>query len=310
MALQDYLQELKDPSRPLLASRLSEFSSLSPEEAEAFSGVWPEVEVARRRQLLRRLLELAEDNVEMDFDRVFTTALTDGDADVRALGVQGLWEHESRDVIAPLITLLRNDPSATVRAEAATSLGRFVLRAEFQRLHPADSRRIEEALRAAVDDATESLEVRGRAMESIGALSAPWVRDSIENAYRSKNWRLRISAVHAMGRNCDPRWFPLLASELERDSPEMRFEAATACATCCDESAVPHLKPLLEDEDAEVQEAAIAALGEIGGDEAREALEEMNRHPETRVREAVASALEELEFNEDPLGFNLPKKGR
>ncbi|MGA2285771.1 MAG: HEAT repeat domain-containing protein [Dehalococcoidia bacterium] len=308
MALEDYLQELKDPSRPLLASRLSELSSLSPDEAQTFSGVWPEIEVARRRQLLRRLLELAEDNVEMDFDRVFTTALKDEDADVRSLAVQGLWEHESRDVIPPLIELLRNDPSATVRAEAATSLGTFVLRAEFQRLHPADSRRIEEALRAAID-ADQSMEVRGRAMESVGALSAPWVRDRIENAYRSKNWRLRVSAVHAMGRNCDPRWFSLLTSELESDSPEMRFEAATACASCCDESAIPHLKPLLEDEDAEVQEAVIAALGEIGGEEAREALEEMARHPEARVREAVASALEELEFNEDPLGFNLPKKG-
>ncbi len=310
MALEDYLEELKDRSRPLLASRIAELSSLSQEEAESFSRVWPEVEVARRRQLLRRLLELAEDNVEMDFDRVFTTALDDEDADVRALAVQGLWEHEGRDVIAPLIETLRNDPSATVRAEAAASLGRFVLRAEFQRLHPADSRRIEEALRAAVDDDAESPEVRGRAMESVGALSAPWVRESIESAYRSKNWRLRVGAVHAMGRNCDPRWFSLLASELESDSPEMRFEAATACASCCDESAVPHLKPLLEDDDAEVQEAAIAALGEIGGQEAREALEEMNRHPEARVREAVAEALEELEFNEDPLGFNLPRKGR
>ncbi len=310
MALQDYLEELKDPSRPLLASRLSELSSLSPEEAETFSGVWPQVEVARRRQLLRRLLELAEDNVEMDFDRISMTALKDEDADVRALAVQGLWEHEGRDIIAPLIEILKSDPSASVRAQAATALGSFVLRAEFRRLHIADSHRIEEALRSAIDDPNESPEVRGRAMESTGALSAPWVRDSIENAYRSKNWRLRVSAVHAMGRNCDPRWFSLLTSELASDSPEMRFEAATACASCCDESAVPHLKPLLEDEDAEVQEAAIAALGEIGGEEARKALEEMNHHPEVRVREAVAEALEEMDFNEDPLGFNLPKKGR
>ncbi len=310
MSLEDYLEQLKDPSRPLLASRLSELSSLSPEEAQAFLDAWPAIAVARRRQLLRRLLELAEDNVEMDFDRVFMTVLSDPDPEARALAVQGLWEHQDRDAIVPLIDLLQNDASATVRAEAATALGSFVLRAEFQRLHSTDTRRIDEALRAAIDAADESLEVRGRAMESIGALSAPWVRDSIENAYRSKNWRLRLSAVHAMGRNCDPRWFPLLSSELESDSPEMRFEAVTACASCCDESAVPHLKPLLEDEDAEVQEAAIAALGEIGGQEAREALEELNRHPEARVREAVASALEELEFNEDPLGFNLPKGGR
>jgi HEAT repeat protein len=245
----------------------------------------------------------------MDFDRIFMTALQDDDANVRALAVQGLWEHEGRDVIPPLIEMLKGDPSASVRAEAAMTLGSFVLRAEFQRLHAADSRRIEEALRSAIDDPNESPEVRGRSMESIGALSAPWVRDSIENAYRGKNWRLRVGAVHAMGGNCDPRWFPLLASELASDAPEMRFEAATACGSCCDESAVPLLKLLLEDEDAEVQEAAIAALGEIGGEEAREALKEMNGHPEARVREAVAEALEEMDFNEDPLGFNIPKRG-
>jgi HEAT repeat protein len=305
MPTSEYLEELKDPSRPLLASRLVELSSLLPDEAPALAGVWPQIGVARRRQILRRLLDLAEDNVEMDFDRVFMVALKDNDAEARALAVQGLWEHEDRDVIAPMIDILRNDPSAAVRAEAAIALGSFVLRAEFQRLNTADSRRIEEALRAVVEDSAESPEVRGRALESVGALSTSWVRGSIESAYRSGNWRLRVSAVHAMGRNCDPNWLPLLTNELRSDAPEMRFEAVTACASCCGESAVPLLKPLLEDEDAEVQEAAIAALGEIGGAAAKRALEEMDDHPEPRVREAVAAALEEIEFNEDPLGFHI-----
>jgi len=304
MPTDEYLGELKDPSRPLLASKLVELSSLLPEEAPALAAAWPQIEVARRRQILRRLLDLAEDNVEMDFDRVFMVALKDDDAEARALAVQGLWEHEDRDVIAPLIDILRNDRSPAVRVEAATALGSFVLRAEFQRLNTMDSHRIEEALRTTIDDAAESPDVRGRALESVGALSASWVRSSIENAYRSGNWRLRVSAVHAMGRNCDPNWLPLLTKELTSDAPEMRYEAATACASCCGESAVPLLKPLLEDEDAEVQEAVIAALGEIGGEAAKRVLREIDEHPEPRVREAVAAALEEIEFNEDPLGFH------
>jgi HEAT repeat protein len=306
MPIEDYLGELKDPSRPLLASKLGELSSLLPHEAPTLAEAWLQIEVARRRQILRRLLDLAKDNAEMDFDAVFMVVLKDGDAEARALAVQGLWEHEERDVIAPLIDILRSDPSATVRAAAAITLGSFVLRGEFEQLTAVDSRRIEEALRAAIGDSAESPEVRGRALESIGALSASWVRGSIENAYRSNNWRLRVSAVHAMGRNCDPNWLPLLTAELASDAPEMRFEAATACASCCGESAVPFLKPLLEDEDAEVQEAAIAALGEIGGDAAKRALEEIDDHPEPRVREAVAAALEEIEFNEAALGFHLP----
>ncbi len=305
MSLEAYLRELKDPSRPVLASRLSELSSLPSEQVSALAEVWPQIQLGRRRQVLRRLLDLAEDNVELDFDPVFMFALSDEDAEVRALAVQGLWEHEDREVITPLIKILKADPSAAVRAEAAKSLGSFVLRAEFQRLHPSDSRRVEEALRSVVDDPSESPDVRGRALEAAGALSNSWVHHSIEIAYRSSNWRLRVSAVHAMGRNCDLNWLPVLMDELASDVPEMRFEAATACASCCDESAVPHLKPLLEDEDKEVQEAAIAALGEIGGEAAKRALREIDDHPEPRIREAVAAALEAIEFNEDPLGFHL-----
>jgi HEAT repeat protein len=305
MSVEEYLEELKDPSRPLLASRLSGLSSLLPEESRLLSQVWPQAQVARRRQILRRLLDLAEDNVEMDFDAVFMVALSDDDAEARALAVQGLWEHDDRDAIAPLIEMLKKDHSPGVRASAAIALGSFVLRAEFEQLSEADSRRVAEALRAAIDDGDESPEVRGRALEAIGALSASWVRGSIDNAYHRGDWRLRVSAVHAMGRNCDPHWLPVLTEELASDAPEMRFEAATACASCCGEVAVPLLKPLLEDDDAEVQEAAISALGEIGGNEAKRALKEIGDHPEPRVREAVAAALEEIEFNEDTLGFQL-----
>jgi HEAT repeat protein len=305
MSVEEYLEELKDPSRPLLASRLSGLSSLLPEESRLLSQVWPQAQVARRRQILKRLLDLAEDNVEMDFDAVFMVALNDDDAEARALAVQGLWEHDDRDAIAPLIEMLKKDPSPGVRASAAIALGSFVLRAEFEQLSEADSRRVAEALRAAIDDGDESPEVRGRALEAIGALSASWVRGSIDNAYHRGDWRLRVSAVHAMGRNCDPHWLPVLTEELASDAPEMRFEAATACASCCGEVAVPLLKPLLEDDDAEVQEAAISALGEIGGNEAKRALKEIGDHPEPRVREAVAAALEEIEFNEDTLGFQL-----
>jgi HEAT repeat protein len=305
MAIEQYLEELRDPSRPLLASRLSELSALLPDEVPLLEQQWPQIHLTRRRQILRRLLDLAEDNVELNFDALFVTALSDEDPEARALAIQGLWEHEGRDIISPLIEMLRNDRSETVRAQAAIALGSFVLRSELQRLHAMDARRVEEALRAAIDDQHESQEVQARALESVGPLSNSWIRGTIEKAYHGPNHRLRVSAVHAMGLNCDPHWFPDVQQELASDDPEMRFEAATACASCCDESAVPLLKPLLEDEDAEVQEAAIMALGEIGGGEATRALAEIHDHPEPRVREAVAAALEEMEFNEDPLGFHV-----
>ena len=164
-----------------------------------------------------------------------------------------------------------------------------------------DSRRIEEALRAAIDDSAESPEVRGRALESIGALSASWVRGSIENAYRSGDWRLRVSAVHAMGRNCDPHWLPAAngrsSAATTRRCASRRPPPARPAATS---RPSPFSSRCSRTTDAEVQEAAIAALGEIGGDEAKRALEEIGDHPEPRVREAVAAALEETGVQRGP----------
>ena len=50
--------------------------------------------------------------------------------------------------------------------------------------------------------------MRGRALESLGARSEPWVRDLIEEAYDSGDRRLQISAVHAMGTSADSQWLP------------------------------------------------------------------------------------------------------
>ncbi len=303
MVLDSYLEELKDRAQPLAASRLSRLSALGNDELAAFGDAWRQVDVTRRRRVIRRLLDLAEDNVELDFDAVFITGLGDEDAEVRFMAVQGLWEYEGRDLISPLIGLLERDPDPGVRAQAALALGSFALRAEFQQLSAADGEGVDTALHAAIDNPTETVEVRARALEAAGARSLSWVRRSIEEAYRSPDRRLRVGAVHAMGRHCDPRWLPILMRELSSDDAEMRFEAANACALMGGEAAVPELVALLEDEDAEVQEAAVAALGEIGGEEAKAALEDLKGHPEARMREAAAVALDVMDFNEDPLGF-------
>jgi HEAT repeat protein len=249
------------------------------------------------------LLELAEDNVELDFNPVFIAVLKDDDAEVRFTAIQGLWEYEGRELIPSLIEILHRDPEPEVRAQAALALGGYVMKAEFERLSDSDSKRIEQALQAAIENPEENVEVRARALEAAGARSVPWVRRSIEEAYRGSDHQMRVSAIHAMGRHCDPRWVPIIIQELSSDDPEMRYEAATACASICSEGAVPDLISLTEDEDAEVQEAAVSALGEIGGEQAKTALERLTRHPETRVRDAAASALERIDFDEDPMGF-------
>jgi hypothetical protein len=301
---QEYLVELNDEGRPLKATRLVQLSHLADEEERAFLDAWPQIGTERRRQVVHQLGELAEDNVELNFDAIFLACLSDVDPEVRAVAIRGLWEYEQRDLIEPLIDLLQSDDSAFVRAEAALGLGRFVLQCEFGSLPDRYFRQVEQALRRTIDDDGQELEVRGRALEAIGACSLPWVREAIDRAYRSNNQRLRVSGIHAMGRNCDASWLPILLEELKSDDPEMRFEAVLACGSLAEEAAVPHLAPLLEDEDIEVREVTIAALGEIGGRQARAVLLRYLEDPSRSMREAVQEALSLVDFAEDPLSFS------
>lgn len=305
MSFDTLLAELADASRPVRASTLTALSALGPAETSRFLTVWPDLPDVRRRQIVVKLVQLAEDNVELNFDTVYLMALADADADVRLAAVQGLWEYEGRDLINHLIGLLRFDLDARVRAEAALGLGRFALLAEFGRLAEVDADRVDDALRRAAADAGEAAEVRGRAIEAVGARSLPWVTDLIREAYAGGERRLRISAIHAMGRSCDARWLDDVIHELKNEDPEFRYEAATASGAIGDAAAVPHLVPLLDDADPEVQEAAIHALGEIGGREAKKALEQALDTRDERVREAIEQALAEADFYDDPLGFRL-----
>jgi HEAT repeat protein len=305
VSLEDYLVELADPSAPLAVARLVNLSNLVPDEASAFKEAWRGTDVQRRRQVVRQLVELAEDNVELNFDAVFLVSLSDPDAEVRRSGICGLWEYEGRDLIPTLVALLFEDADQRVRGEAALALGRYALKAELGEIRASDASIVDDALRRTIADPEQTAEVRARAVEAVGARSQPWALQIIEDAYHSGQHRLRVSALHAMGRNCDARWLSTLVRELKSDDAEMRYEAATACGSLGDEAAVPHLMPLLKDDDAEVQEAAIQALGQIGGQEAKRALEDCLGSPEERVRDAALAALAEVDFGEDPLAFKL-----
>jgi HEAT repeat protein len=309
MLVESYLRELADCGRPLKIAKLTNLSALTCEERQVFAALWPQIDPERRLQVVQQLNELAEDNVELDFSGVFWECLSDSDARVRVTAIDGLWEYEERDLIAPLNALLGSDEDVQVRAGAALALGRFVVLGEFGSLRPSDVTAIEDALTATINDAAETEEVRARAIEAIGARSEPWVRDLIAEAYNSGAHRLQVSAVHAMGRSCDAYWLPDVIQQLHSYEAELRYEAAVASGMIGDKRAVSHLSVLMNDMDSEVQEMAIEALGEIGGSEARAVLTRELNHPEERVRTVVrevlssmdlAGALGDDDFDEEP----------
>ncbi len=305
MDFDEYLEELSDPARRLRASQLPRLSRLTPEQRAKLDAVWPSLSERRRRRLIHELSDLAEDNVDLNFDAVFLRGTEDEDDDVRAESVRGLWENETPEIIDPLLNLLEHDSSVEVRREAALALGRFMLLAAEGRLRTRLFERVEAALRRVVEDKDEIQEVRSRALEAAGAYDTAWVRQAVREAYESGEAALKVSAVHAMGRCGEPRWLPLVTRELSNDDAEMRYEAATAAGFIGDEASVPNLLPLLLDDDEEVRGAAVLALGEIGGKAAKDALLLMLDSSSKATREAAAAALADIEYDEDPLGFKM-----
>jgi HEAT repeat protein len=305
VSIEDYLAELKDLDRPLVSSGLARLSNLSPNELILFLEAWSFTGTERRRDIVSRLAELAEENTSLNFDDVFLACLNDADDAVKVSAMEGLWEYESRSLIEPLIGLLEGDGPESVRAAAATALGKFTLLAETGELPSRDADRLEEALTEVIENEANQIEVRRRAVEAIAAFSIPKVNQIIREFYRSDDDRMRVSAIYAMGMNCDPQWLPLILEELGNPDAEMRFEAVVACGEMEEEAAVPRLVSLIDDPDSQVRLSAIAALGKIGGREAEDALRQCMERPDEHIRDAAMQAIEEIEHSVDPFSFGV-----
>jgi HEAT repeat protein len=270
-----------------------------------FRTAWESFSADQRRQLVQALVELAEASFQVNFDAIFELCLQDPDDEVRVLAIEGLWENEQISLIGPLLAMLRADPSVQVRAAAASSLGRYVLAAELERIEPPIQARLTTELLTTIHLAGESVDVRRRALESVAYASTPEVLQPLEIAYYDEDERMRISAIIGMGRTCDKCWSAILLQELTSTSVAMRYEAALACGELMLREAVPALIPLLDDADRQVQDAAIWAMGQIGGSQAKQALLEAYQEADDNTRAALDEALAEQALFEGDLDFVL-----
>ncbi len=301
LSIRETIADLGNSNQSLLSSRLVDLSNLNSEELRFLEQVWVEIEPERRRQIVYRLVELAEDNFELNFDSIFWNCLKDQDAEVRCKAIEGLWENEETSLIDPLINLLQQDSSERVQTAAATALGRFAMLAEHKKLRSCHASKVSQALLVALGDESKPIEVKCRVLEAAAPLSLPQIKKAIREAYQSHNAKLRISAIYAMGKNCDGSWLSVLLKELASADAEIRYEAVGACSELGEEEAVPYLITLIDDPDTDVQLAAIQALGKIGGTGAKECLEQCLSNPSEAISQMAEQALQELKAGEDSL---------
>ncbi|HEX5692495.1 MAG TPA: HEAT repeat domain-containing protein [Roseiflexaceae bacterium] len=280
---------------------LKPLSALDTSDREAFLQGWTALTPERRNQIAHAMFELAEDNVDLDFNAVLFWLLDDQAAEVRTVAIEGLWENTSLRLMRKLLELLRDDPSAEVRASAALGLSHFAYQSSVGELDDDEISALHDGLFAAMRDETQTLDVRRRALESAGYFGdEDEVEQRIEQAYGSAEQLLRESALVAMGRSMDQRWLPTIGAALGNSSPALRYEAARAAGEIAEDaqSLVPRLVPMIEDDDSEVALAAIWALGQIGGERARRALQNARKSSNETRSLAATEALEELTLGE------------
>jgi len=295
------LNEVRDETHPVSREAVTRLSDATRDEAEAFVVCLAGLSDARRRELLARMVESAEESFELEFAALFRTCLADADPVVRRSAVEGLWEDERPGLLRNLITMLQTDPDAAVRAAVAVALARFVYMGEGDEI---DSRRAAElraALERVVDDPNESIEVARRAIESLAFINDERVRGYIDRAYEHSDARMRESAVFAMGRNADPVWTEAILTELQEGTPAMRFEAARASGEMQLRRAVGTLIKMTKEPDVELQTMAIWALGQIGGERAERTLNALAEGEDEVLGSAAADALEEAKFATGPM---------
>ena len=304
MALEDFLETLRDSGTDTPSSGFIELSDLSPEEVGVFVPTWFDLDLEHQRWIISTLVELAEENTELDFGAIFKMCLKDSDEVILEKAMEGLWEHEDRSVIPGLLRILRSDNSTPVRAAAAVALSKFPLLAQEGKLLARDGESIHQCLMEVVQDPDEDIEVRRRSLESVAPFNTPDIRRFVSWAYESSDTKLKSSSIFAMGRTGEASWLPLLLKELESREPTIRYETANACGELGEEDAVPHLIPLLEDDDYQVQLAGVVAMGKIGGPLAKKALQLCLEEGDAILGDAARAELDNIELLEDPLAFS------
>ena len=303
MSFDLYLQAMADTSTDIPLADFHEVSDLSPEELGQFARAWIDLPEERQLDIVSTMVQMAEENLDLDFSAIFKMCLRTSDEEVLEAAIGGLWELEDRSIIPGLVEVLHSTKGSKVRAATALALGKFAVLAQEGKLRATDAELVHRGLMETLEDEDEEIDVRMRCLEAVAPFNTDLIQQFVEWAYYSEDTDLKASSIYAMGRTGEVEWLPTLIQEFDSPEPAVRYETAHACGELGEEEAVQPLTILLQDEDHQVQLASIAALGKIGGPLARKALMNCVNDGDESLVDAAQASLEDIEFLDDPLAL-------
>src|SRR6266540_531105 len=245
MEITNQIHAIGAHDRQLAMRDLKPLSGLDRAEHDQFWPACTAIMPRRRAEIARSMVELAEDNVDLDFSEALQWMVDDDDAEVRANAVEGLWESDSS-------RLLDQRQPLDVRRRALESAGYFANVPEVQQQ---------------VGLAYESDEqlLRESALVAMGRSMLPRWMPTIAKELDSPSPALRYEAAHAVGefaeqgRTLLPKLMPLLN---DSDS-EVAFAAIWALGQVGGDSAKRVLQQIRKTDDEARRLAAIDALEEL-----------------------------------------------
>ena len=258
------LDALLDPEIEITQQHLFRLSDLEGKLAREFKKCWPKIALWRRLALLEDMEQLAEENNLLSYEFPCRLSIHDADPQIRFLAIRGLLPYEPIDLLPELTTLLRQDADENVRAICAATLGQFVYLGEIEDISKEQKKNtVDSLLEASYND--PSVQVRQRALESLGYTSQDEIVALIEEAYQTGEVSWITSALFAMGRSCNSHWVPKISPMLDHQIPAIRFEAARAAGELQIKDTIDRLTELVEDTNTDVRLAAAWSLSQIGG---------------------------------------------
>ncbi len=69
-----------------------ELTDIKSDDLAFFDRMWQKLGAERQLHLIGRLIELAEDSAELNFDAIFKHRLHDPAEEIRAKAIEGLWK--------------------------------------------------------------------------------------------------------------------------------------------------------------------------------------------------------------------------
>lgn len=294
----DGVEQLLDAvlAHPSGEHHIGALSDLERPAVAVFRDRWLDLPIESRLSLVRAMVDDALSNIEHQYNRALLVALNDPAPEVRIAVLDGLSEYNAPEFLTHLLEHIESDADARVRELMALELGRLA----YESAGDDQLDEIRDVLFRVFEN-DHALDVRRRALESLGYLEGDDVQEAIEDGYADFSIEMRASALHAMGLQASQRWVDVCLEELRSDEPELRYEALFALGSIGDLRTVSDVIDAVEDEDAEVTIAAIHALGEIGGQMAISRLRQLTQVDNPAIAEAADEALQEAELMANPL---------